>query len=92
MPGSKGVVDYILTQVKETLPLVYSYKYRFGSFHIGHPLLIGETPLCQKDVYNNDYEAIYGVSKIVDELRILCPSYSVFYDDINAIIHVRVKV
>lgn len=62
-----------------------SYKYQFGKFYKNHPRFTD----AKKTLYINEYEKIYDISKIVDQLRLLYPSYHIYYDDINEIIHVR---
>jgi hypothetical protein len=83
------LIKYIIGEVGITVPFMGSYRYQFGKYHSNHPRF---TDAVEKTIYTNDYEKIYEVSKIVDELRLVYPSYHIFYDDINEIIHVRVIV
>jgi hypothetical protein len=81
------VVKYIQGEVALTVPFIGSYKYQFGKFYMNHPRFTDDIA---NTIYSNEYEKIYNVSKIVEQLQLIYPSYHIFYDDINEIIHVRV--
>jgi hypothetical protein len=81
------LVQYIVGEVGITVPFVGSYKYQFGKFYKNHPRF---TDVTDKTVYMNEYEKIYDVAGVVEQLRLIYPSYSIYYDDINGVIHVRV--
>jgi hypothetical protein len=81
------LVKFIIGEVEITVPFIGSYKYQFGKFYKGHPR---PTEIPAKTLYLNEYEKLYDVSKIVEQLQLVYPSYHIFYDDINEIIHVRV--
>ena len=85
---TEDLIKYISGEIDITVPFMSSYKYQFGKFYKNHPRFTGDT---KKTLYINEYEKIYDVSKIVDQLRLLYPSYHIYYDDINEIIHARVK-
>jgi hypothetical protein len=82
------LVKYIVREVEITVPFMGSYKYYFGKFYKDHPRF---TEVADKTLYMNDYEKIYDVPVVLDKLRLVYPFYDIFYDDINGVIHVRVR-
>jgi hypothetical protein len=83
------LIKYIIGEINITVPFTGSYKYQFGSFYKNHPRFVG---VVDKTIYRNEYEKIYEVYRIVEQLQQFYPSYFIFYNDINGVIHVRVKV
>jgi hypothetical protein len=82
---TEELVKFIVGEVN-LVPFM-GYKYQFGKFYKGHPRFTGEA---KKTLYKNEYEKIYNVSEVVEQLRLIYPLYHIFYDDINEVIHVRV--
>ena len=82
------LVQYIVGEVNITVPFTSSYKYHFGKFYKNHPRF---TDVADKTLYMNDYEKIYDVPSVVEQLRLIYPCYNIYYDDINGVIHVRVR-
>lgn len=83
---SDQLVNYISGEIDITVPFIGSYKYQFGKFYKNHPRFIDEA---NKTLYINEYDKIYDISNVLEKLRLLYPSYSIYYDDINEVIHVR---
>lgn len=86
---TENLVKYISGEIDITVPFMGSYKYQFGKFYKNHPRF---TEDAANTLYINEYEKIYDVSKVVKQLRLIYPSYYIYFDDINGIIHVRVIV
>ena len=80
------LINYIIGEVNITVPFTSSYKYHFGKFYKNHPRF---TDLTDKTFYKNEYEKIYDITGILEQLRLIYPYYSIYYDDINGVIHVR---
>jgi hypothetical protein len=83
---SADLVKYIAGEVDITVPFIGSYKYYFGKYYKNHPRFTG---VADKTLYINEYEKLYDVAGVVEQLRLIYPSYSIYYDDINGVIHVR---
>lgn len=83
------LVKYISGEIDITVPFMGSYKYQFGKFYKNHPRFTGPA---SNTIYINEYETIYDISNVLEKLRLLYPSYHIYYDGINEIIHVRAIV
>ena len=81
------LVKYIAGEVNITVTFMGSYKYYFGKYYKNHPRF---TEVADKTLYMNEYEKLYDVAGVLDKLRLIYPSYHIYYDDINGAIHVRV--
>ena len=83
----KELVKYICGEIDITVPFMGSYKYQFGKFYKDHPRFTEGAP---KTLYMNEYEKIFDLKGVLEKLRLIYPSYHIFYDDINEVIHCRV--